>query len=35
MNEAFPFDDDEPRAAKVQPVLRSLLEASLRALEAL
>lgn len=35
MNEAFPFDYDDVRATKVQPILRSMIEASLHALEVL
>jgi N-formylglutamate deformylase len=35
MNETFPFHYDDARAAKVQPVLRGMVEASLRAVEAL
>lgn len=35
MSEVFPFDYDDARAAKVQPVLRGMVEASLRAVEVL
>jgi N-formylglutamate deformylase len=35
MNEASPFNYDEARAAKVQPVLRGMIKASLHAVQAL
>ncbi|MEZ0600927.1 hypothetical protein ACAX43_02030 [Paraburkholderia sp. IW21] len=35
MNEASPFNYDEARAAKVQPLLQDMVEASLRAVQSL